>query len=143
MAEVKLFDRYMRPTGKTYKGRPIRGLDGTVAHMGIVRAGVKKHAHEIADKARVRLASHRFEGHTRIEVHKGRLDYYVTMVDGDGEYGMAMSIEYGRKGYPENPSRWHRVKSADGRTFIVGKTNTKPTYILHRASGLPIAGRIQ
>ena len=66
----------------------------TVAHLPGVRRALKKEANRIEAMASGVLSQHRQEGHARITVTKGKLDYYVNLDDTRGDKAAA-AIEYG------------------------------------------------
>lgn len=68
----------------------------TVAHQPGVRAAVYGVAQEKASVARGVLAAHRDRGHSRIEVTRGSLDAFVSLVDTRGDVAAA-AIEYGNR----------------------------------------------
>jgi hypothetical protein len=72
-------------------------VDAWFAHMPGVKAALKEKAAEGAQKAAAVLAAHRYEGHSRITVTKGDLDYYVNLDDTRGDHAAA-AIEFGRSG---------------------------------------------
>ena len=78
-----------------------------------VKDAVHARAEILATRARGLLAQHRETGASKIEVTKGRVDSFVSLVD-----PAAMSIEFGRHAHP------------DGRDAMQG------LYILHRTIGM-------
>lgn len=79
----------------------------------------------IAAKAKGNLAAHRHDGHSYIEIGKGRIDRYVILNDTRGQ-AAAMSIEMGRGDRtPEDPKEAARG-GMDG------------LHILHRAAGIDV-----
>ena len=67
-----------------------------VAHLPGVRAAVYGVAQEKAAVARGVLAAHRDQGHARIEVTRGSLDAFVSLVDTRGDVAAA-AIEFGNR----------------------------------------------
>lgn len=70
--------------------------DEYVAHMGEVRREIASTARAGARRAESILAAHRAEGHSRITVTRGDLDYFVNLDDTRGDHAAA-AIEYGRR----------------------------------------------
>jgi len=71
--------------------------DEYFAKLPGVRRTLARTAHQGAARAQAILAAHRYQGHARITVTRGELDYFVNLDDTRG-YPAAAAIEYGRKG---------------------------------------------
>lgn len=71
--------------------------DEYVAKMAGVRAELKDTANAGAARASTILAARRYEGHSRITVTRGSLDWWVSLDDTRGDHAAA-AIEYGRSG---------------------------------------------
>lgn len=67
-----------------------RQMNKTVSRLPGVRGSVRETAEEIGDIANSRLLPHRKTGNAHIQVHSGRVDSYVSLVD-----EAALSIEFG------------------------------------------------
>lgn len=86
--------------GKAKRTKP-DGLYEIIVRIPGVRSAVKDGADETGEKATAILASHRYEGVSRIEVTQGTVvDSFVNLVD-----KAAMSIEFGHM---------HKYKGRDG-----------------------------
>ena len=72
----------------------IKRCNDIVAHKDGVKRALKKEANRIEAMAAGVLSQHRAEGHARITVTKGKLDYYVNLDDTRGDKAAA-AIEYG------------------------------------------------
>lgn len=74
------------------RSRSSRSIDAQVARMPGVIAAVAKAGESIADRARLRLETipKRRTGQSRIEIHHGKVDTYVSLVD-----PAALAIEFG------------------------------------------------
>ena len=108
MAEV-----YLRINGRKLT-RHIAGMPGVQYEIGRRTRHMAQHADAI-------LAEHKHDGHSRIEVARGRkrIDRYIILSDTRG-LGAAMSIERGRKEDTKSP--WGPMEGI---------------YPLARATGLP------
>lgn len=71
--------------------------DEYFAKLPGVRATLAKTAQAGAARAQAILDAHRYQGHSRIEVSHGSLDWFVALDDTRGQHAAA-AIEYGRKG---------------------------------------------
>lgn len=71
--------------------------DEYVAKMAGVRAELKDTANAGGNRASAILAARRYEGHSRITVTRGTLDWWVSLDDTRGDHAAA-AIEYGRSG---------------------------------------------
>ena len=81
------------------------------------------HRDVIAARARAILASHRHDGHAKIDTADGRVDKYVVLDDTRG-LSAAMSIEFGRGPGTTNPR---------------GEMN--PVAPLRTAASIPVSGK--
>lgn len=70
--------------------------DEYFAKLPGVRRTLARTAHDGAARAEAILAAHRAQGHSRITVTRGGLDYFVNLDDTRGQRA-AGAIEYGRK----------------------------------------------
>ena len=70
--------------------------DEYFAKLPGVRRVLSRTAKDGASRAEAILAAHRYQGHSRITVTRGGLDYFVNLDDTRG-YPAAAAIEYGRK----------------------------------------------
>lgn len=75
----------------------------TVVHLPGVKVAVYAKAQEGAGRASAVLAAHRYQGHSRITVTRGRLDAFVSLDDTRGQRAAA-AIEYGRSGGAHGPA---------------------------------------
>lgn len=86
--------------------------DAYVAHMRDLQSELESTAKAGARRAESILRAHRAEGHSRITVTKGELDWYVNLDDTRGDVAAA-AIEYGRKrGKRGTTSGIHALRSA-------------------------------
>lgn len=69
-----------------------KSMNKIVSHLEGVGLAVHETAREIGGKAESRLATHRDTGAAEIEVERGDVDSYVSLVD-----EAAVSIEFGHK----------------------------------------------
>ena len=72
-------------------------LNKIVSHMPQVRREIRGQTNARAAVAKAKLATHRYQGHAKIDSYVARVDGYIVLSDEDG-YGAAAAIEYGRCG---------------------------------------------
>lgn len=100
--------------------RSQRELNYILKNLGPVQDALDKEADEIAAKAEVNLAAHRYKGRARITKTRGKVDRYVNLEDRKGgpkDSVAAWAIEYGH--YNHRTGKW-----------------TQGIYVLTRAAGL-------
>lgn len=86
--------------------------DEYFAKLPGVRARLRRTAYQGAARAEAILAAHRYQGHSRITVTRGELDYFVNLDDTRGDHAAA-AIEYGRRrGRGGVTSGVHALRSA-------------------------------
>jgi hypothetical protein len=86
--------------------------DEYFAKLPGVRRTLARTAHEGAARAEAILAAHHHQGHSRITVTRGTLDYFVNLDDTRGQRAAA-AIEYGRRRGPGAPTTAvHALRSA-------------------------------
>lgn len=109
-----------------YKFPAPRGGDGLarkVAYLPGVQAVLLDTAEDKARSAALTLAAHRYTGKAHIEIEHFELDYYVTLVDPDGQ---AAAIEYGREGYWDpDTGQWHGASEGVGALTKAGGLRRK------------------
>jgi hypothetical protein len=99
-----------------------KALNTVVARIPGVHDALGGVARRVAGAAKGRLAVHKFQGHSRITITEGDVDWFVNLDDSRGDHA-AMSIEFG-----------HIVK---GKYEDPGKPKYVPgLYILSTAAGL-------
>lgn len=115
---------------KLYKKVRGKKLDDYVAHMDGVRRTLRAHQLDVAVDAEAILAEHRYQGHAKIMLSKGKLDYYVVLSDTRGQWA-AGAIEFGREDYI------YVRKDKHGKTEVARLVKgMKGLYVLHRAAGI-------
>lgn len=105
---------------KKVNGRKLTKI--IAVHQG-VQDYLEEVTFEIAVRAEEALIEHRQDGHSKIDVEHGDVDWYVVLDDERGQ-DAAMSIEFGRAGY------------LDPETGLV-KGAMEPLYILTDATNIP------
>jgi hypothetical protein len=73
-----------------------REMNYLISHMSGVRSVIRRTAYAGAARAEAVLAAHRYQGHARITVTSGDVDYFVNLDDTRGQ-SAAAAIEYGRR----------------------------------------------
>lgn len=76
-------------------------LEKLIALTAEAQAGLSASTEKTAAAAKAILASHRHEGHSRIEVEDLGIDRMITLNDERGQKA-AMTIEFGRRGGGKN-----------------------------------------
>lgn len=72
-------------------------LERLIARTQEAQDGVRKKAEYRAARATLILKIHRHDGHSRIELRHGDIDYHIILNDERGQKA-AMTIEFGRRG---------------------------------------------
>ncbi|APC43255.1 hypothetical protein Joe_15 [Streptomyces phage Joe] len=108
-----------------------------IAMMPGVAAALDDTTFEVAVKAEALLQEHqdydvteRNQGHSNIDIERGRVDRYVVLNDDRGQKA-AMSIEYGRAAGKKT------VKDKNGDKVEISWGASEGLYILAQASNLP------
>ena len=87
-------------------------IDAYIAHMPGVRAKLRTTAAAGAARAEAILNAHRYQGHARITLTHGDLDWWVGLDDTRGQRAAA-AIEFGRtRGRGGVTSGIHAIRSA-------------------------------
>ncbi|PZM98415.1 MAG: hypothetical protein DIU79_00055 [Actinobacteria bacterium] len=95
--------------------------NATVARLKGVKMAVRDRAQILATRARGLLAQHRATGTAKIQVSRGRVDSFVSLVD-----PAAISIEWGREAGVSKTGRRYAAQPG--------------LYIMHRTIGLTGGG---